>query len=109
MAAGVPNTDPIFTSSWCNIYDTGVNGEIRIENPAGSGNTIKYVVKVDALATVSGNLAPGTSYVVNTLTCANEIMFRVARYSTTADQYVVTYIGMSMCNGHIRGHLFYDK
>jgi hypothetical protein len=109
MAGGIPNADPILTSNWCNIYDTGVNGEIRIENPAASGNTIKYVVKVDALPVMSNNLAPGASFVATNLHCANEIMFRVARYSTTLDQYVVTYIGMGMCNGHLRGHLIYDK
>lgn len=109
MASGVPNTDPLLTSSWCNIYDTGVNGEIRIENPAASGFTLKYVVKVDGLPTVAANLAPGAFYTVTGLSCANEITFRIARYSTTLDNLVVTYIGTGMCNGHIRGHLIYDK
>jgi hypothetical protein len=106
MAGGSPNTDPLADLAWVRVTNTGVNGEIIINNTGT--NTIKYSYSLDFATPIAANLTAGSSFTITGLSCASSIDIRVSQYSNITDTKHFTFMGMGMCNGHIRGQVFYD-
>jgi len=108
LASGVANSNPLVTASWALIYDTGTNDQLRIENPAASITNIKYSYSINNGVPVAASLTPGAFVVITGFVCSSDLRIQVSRYSTAGDQNHINFTGMGMCNGWIRGTVFYD-
>jgi hypothetical protein len=94
-------TQYIVNTSWVKLYATGVANVLRLENPAGSGNSLRYYYSIDFAAPVLGNLAAGTTVDLINL---NNTTVDVRIYSGGG---WMTYMGCSGGNGWFRGHAIY--
>jgi hypothetical protein len=101
------STDYIVNTSWVSIYSFGVNGSLRISNTGTT--TIKYAFSLNNAAPTSGNLSAGATIDITGGSCAGFIDIRASRYSITSDDLFLHFLGMGMCNGHIRGKVIWDN
>ncbi len=101
------SNDYIVNTSWVKIYGYGTNQKLKIENPSGSGYTIRYVYSTDFGAATGATLTAGSTTIVD-VSGKYAVDIRVMRHSTTSDSHVCTYRGVNAFNGYIIGHVIYD-
>lgn len=101
------SNDYVVNTSWAKIYSYGTNSSLRIENPSGSGNSLRYAYSLDYGTPTAGSLSSGSTLNVS-FSSKHTLDIRVSRFSTTSDSHHITFQGVNMYNGHIRGHVIYD-
>jgi hypothetical protein len=100
------SNDYLVNNSWIRIYGYGTAYNLKIENPAGSGTTIRYVYSLDFGAPTMATLDDGVSTTFS-YSGYSSIEIRVMRHEVI-DDYQVTLHGMNGYNGWVHAHVIYN-
>jgi hypothetical protein len=100
------SNDYFVNNSWIRIYGYGTSYSLKIENPSGSGTSIRYVYSLDFGAPTMGVLSAGQN-VTFSYSGKSSIEIRIIRHNITAD-YQVTLHGVNGYNGWVHANVIYN-
>jgi hypothetical protein len=100
------SNDYFVNNSWVKIYGYGTSYRLKIENPSGSGTSIRYVYSLDFATPTMGVLSAGQN-VTFSYSGKSSIEIRVIRHNITAD-YQVTLHGVNGYNGWVHANVIYN-
>jgi hypothetical protein len=100
------SNDYFVNNSWVRIYGYGTSYSLKIENPSGSGTSIRYVYSLDFGTPIMGLLSAGQS-VTFSYSGYDSIEIRVIRHNIAAD-YQVTLHGVNEYNGWVHANVIYN-
>jgi hypothetical protein len=100
------SNDYFVNNSWVRVYGYGTLYSLKIENPSGSGTSIRYVYSLDFGTPVMGLLSAGQN-VTFSYSGYSSIEIRVIRHNIASD-YQVTLHGVNEYNGWLHANVIYN-